>query len=182
MANVQHVDITDPEIHEPKGVASASAGTVYVADGSGSGTWEKVDTTSLEYANLVTDLQADIDSGDIELSGQYSIYATIADVSTASSILVPVLKNSTFKRATLVLGGAITVADSVVSFKNSSGSSMGTSATIAYTSSAKGSTFSFTATSNNTLTAPTYIEIATDGGSTTAQPLYILMEFTAQFN
>lgn len=36
---VEHVNITDPEIHEPKGVASASAGQIYTADGAGSGNW-----------------------------------------------------------------------------------------------------------------------------------------------
>jgi hypothetical protein len=36
----EHVTITDPEIHEPKGVAAASADEVYVADGAGSGSWE----------------------------------------------------------------------------------------------------------------------------------------------
>ena len=40
MANVQHSAITDPNIHEPKGVSSAAAGKVYVANGSGSGSWE----------------------------------------------------------------------------------------------------------------------------------------------
>lgn len=35
----EHVDIVDPEIHEPKGVASATSGQVYVADGAGSGAW-----------------------------------------------------------------------------------------------------------------------------------------------
>ena len=30
---VEHVDITDPEIHEPKGVSTASADQVYEADG-----------------------------------------------------------------------------------------------------------------------------------------------------
>lgn len=34
-----HKDITDPNLHEPKGVASASSGMVYTADGSGSGDW-----------------------------------------------------------------------------------------------------------------------------------------------
>lgn len=37
---VTHSTITDPEIHEPKGVAEAAANTVYRADGAGSGTWE----------------------------------------------------------------------------------------------------------------------------------------------
>ena len=36
---VQHNVITDPDLHEPKGVASAASGTVYKADGTGSGTW-----------------------------------------------------------------------------------------------------------------------------------------------
>lgn len=40
----EHVDIVDPEIHEPKGVGAATAGQVYVADGLGSGAW----TTGVE--------------------------------------------------------------------------------------------------------------------------------------
>lgn len=36
---VSHKDITDPNIHEPKGVATATVGQVYVADGAGSGGW-----------------------------------------------------------------------------------------------------------------------------------------------
>lgn len=37
---VQHNAILDPNIHEPKGVAAASAGDIYVADGAGSGAWK----------------------------------------------------------------------------------------------------------------------------------------------
>ena len=37
----EHVSITDPNIHEPKGVASADSGEVYIADGLGSGSWGK---------------------------------------------------------------------------------------------------------------------------------------------
>ncbi len=39
---IEHSNITDPEIHEPKGVATASANDVYVADGAGSGSWEVI--------------------------------------------------------------------------------------------------------------------------------------------
>lgn len=39
MANIQHSALSDPNIHEPKGVTTALAGQVYVADGSNSGTW-----------------------------------------------------------------------------------------------------------------------------------------------
>ena len=36
---IQHKLITDPDIHEPKGVASAVTGKVYVSNGTGSGVW-----------------------------------------------------------------------------------------------------------------------------------------------
>lgn len=39
MADVQHSAIADPDIHEPKGVAAAASGEVYVANGAGSGAW-----------------------------------------------------------------------------------------------------------------------------------------------
>lgn len=35
----EHKDLTGADLHEPKGVDSASAGQVYVADGLGSGVW-----------------------------------------------------------------------------------------------------------------------------------------------
>jgi len=39
MATVQHSALTDPNLHEPKGVSTAASGKVYVANGSGSGAW-----------------------------------------------------------------------------------------------------------------------------------------------
>lgn len=41
MANVNHSSLSDPYLHEPKGVAAASSGDVYVANGTGSGSWIK---------------------------------------------------------------------------------------------------------------------------------------------
>jgi hypothetical protein len=38
----EHNVITDPEIHEPKGAAAATDRTVYQANGSGSGAWNKI--------------------------------------------------------------------------------------------------------------------------------------------
>lgn len=35
-----HKDVTDPNLHEPKGASSAAVKTVYKADGAGSGAWE----------------------------------------------------------------------------------------------------------------------------------------------
>lgn len=46
MANVQHNALTDPNLHEPKGVSSANADEVYIATGGGTGTWAKLSPTS----------------------------------------------------------------------------------------------------------------------------------------
>lgn len=43
MSNVEHSTITDPNIHEPKGIAAATADQIYVADGAGSGDWTDID-------------------------------------------------------------------------------------------------------------------------------------------
>ena len=45
--SIQHNLITDPNIHEPKGVATASVGEVYAADGAGSGDWKKISVAEL---------------------------------------------------------------------------------------------------------------------------------------
>lgn len=48
MADIQHAILTDPQLHEPKGVASAANGRVYVSNGSGSGVWKQVDSTNIQ--------------------------------------------------------------------------------------------------------------------------------------
>lgn len=37
---IQHKDIPDAQLHEPKGIASVGANQVYVSNGAGSGTWK----------------------------------------------------------------------------------------------------------------------------------------------
>lgn len=39
MATIQHNSLVGSEVHEPKGINTATAGQVYVADGKGSGVW-----------------------------------------------------------------------------------------------------------------------------------------------
>lgn len=57
--SVQHKAITDPDIHEPKGIATAAANKVYVANGAGTGTWKDVipagTATALEGQAFVSD-------------------------------------------------------------------------------------------------------------------------------
>lgn len=54
---IQHSAITDPDIHEPKGVASASLGQVYTADGAGSGDWVIIDARGfIAFSNITVPL------------------------------------------------------------------------------------------------------------------------------
>ena len=50
----QHNVITDPNIHEPKGVAAAATKQVYAADGAGSGNWVNFPHSSCYYDNIGT--------------------------------------------------------------------------------------------------------------------------------
>lgn len=54
MADIQHKDIVDPNIHEPKGCAYASEGSVYIANGSGSGNWQELIVSSLRKVSVYT--------------------------------------------------------------------------------------------------------------------------------
>jgi len=60
---INHNSLTDPELHEPKGISTALAGQIYVANGSGSGVWVENSrifggyltfSTSSPYAHSVT--------------------------------------------------------------------------------------------------------------------------------
>lgn len=55
---IEHANIADAYRHEPKGASTASSGTVYVSDGSGSGSWT--------YAKLTG--QSAAEEGDIAVS------------------------------------------------------------------------------------------------------------------
>lgn len=147
MANVNHSSLTDPYIHEPKGAATAAAGRVYVANGSGSGAWTAKETLVGET-----------------LSGY------IEDVSAVETVHVPVPYSGTISKVITVLEGAIGSADSTVTVKNSSAVSMGT-LTIAHSGSAAGDVDTLLPSSNNSVTSDSFITVSSDGASTTQAKL-----------
>jgi hypothetical protein len=90
MANIQHSSLTDPNIHEPKGISTASANSSYMSNGSGTGTWTLVNrfpgtgwgkytnatyvgTTALAVGStntqIVFDTNADVSQLPISLAG-----------------------------------------------------------------------------------------------------------------
>lgn len=68
MANVAHASLTGSELHEPKGADSAGLGTVYVADGAGSGSWNSIGTSA--FTGMIADFASPVaPTGWLELNG-----------------------------------------------------------------------------------------------------------------
>lgn len=56
MPGIAHKDLTDPQLHEPKGASSAVAGSTIFADGSGGTVWKTIEVTDLDYTReTITD-------------------------------------------------------------------------------------------------------------------------------
>tara|TARA_R110000772_G_scaffold12368_4_gene37827 strand:+ start:1393 stop:1863 length:471 start_codon:yes stop_codon:yes gene_type:complete len=147
MANVNHSSLTDPYLHEPKGVASASVGKVYVANGSGSGTWTAKESL-------------------VELS----LEGYIENISTATTVYVPIPFAGTVMKVVTVLEAAIGSSDATITVKNAAAASMGT-ITVAQSGSAAGDVDTLSPSSNNTVAADSFITITTDGASVNSASL-----------
>lgn len=75
---IAHKNLTDPQLHEPKGIAAASANTVCVANGSGSGSWISLPFSYLNYSAPAV----------VDVSG-YQAVGTITNVDY--TVLTPVV-------------------------------------------------------------------------------------------
>lgn len=60
--DIEHRELPDELLHEPKGASTASAGTSYIADGEGSGEFKKIPVSSLDITVPAVDDEA---TGDI---------------------------------------------------------------------------------------------------------------------
>lgn len=69
--DIEHNELPDELLHEPKGASTAAAGTVYIADGAGSGSFQKLPTTSLDIASTsIIDITPSTIDTTISLSGE----------------------------------------------------------------------------------------------------------------
>lgn len=155
MAQDQHKNLTGTDLHESKGVASASSGTVYKADGAGSGSWVNL-LASTKNNNLMT------------FCGQFTNLSA-----AASSIWLPMTTAGKITAVYVTLQNAITVANATVTVKIAGVTATGGSITVTQAGSAAGSIFSCTPSAANTVTAGSALEIHSDGGSTTACVAYV---------
>lgn len=76
MANVAHSGLTGSDLHEPKGVASANASEVYVADGAASGSFTALSTLVTSTVGHIVPLTVRIPN--IETAGSYWVVSPVA--------------------------------------------------------------------------------------------------------
>jgi hypothetical protein len=143
-----HKDLTGADLHESKGVATAGAGTVYVANGAGSGAW-----TAKNSDNLVFN--------------KFYLQSQMTDISAPSDAVyfyIPV--KSEITQLAAVLHAAITGANSVLSIYIN-GVLFADSLTVNFTGSSAGQSHVQTIVTANTITAGSVIEVRTNGASST---------------
>ena len=86
---IEHKDLPDSLLHEPKGASTAAVGTVYVADGASSGSFQKLPITSLNITipEIVTAVHTDVDAT-VSLDG-----STLSQTANGSLTDIPSLVN-----------------------------------------------------------------------------------------
>lgn len=156
---VEHKNLTGAQLHEPKGIDAAAIGTVYEANGAGSGSW--VDPLrNLNNENLLV------------------VTKEIADVSNPSSIYLPVPLACKVTKITIVTDATFTGTNTITAQIVPSESTTGTAVSgisIACTGTNANKVSSGTSTSNNELTATDTLRIITDGGGTGACPATVVV-------
>lgn len=153
---VQHSTLTDPELHEPKGISGAGLDTVYHANGAGSGTWKSALST-LNNANKVF------------------LSARIADISTASSTWTVAPLAGEIDKVYVVLFGSITTANANVTIELGGTPVAGLQVVCAYAGSTAGSVFNDEPSGSAAVTEGQAIEIITDGASDTAMAAEVII-------
>lgn len=143
---IRHRFLTGADLHEPKGVEGAAAGTVYVSTGSGTGTW----------SNLL---------GGIRNANRLILTSRFSDIGTAQSVFLVTPIAAKIAKILVVLQGAVATTDTLVTAKINGIAVQGSTITVPFSGSAAGLVAFAVPTGANTVGAGTAIEILTDGGT-----------------
>ena len=85
-AVIEHVNIPDAFLHEPKGVAGASANTMYIADGAGSGSWSQLPLSEVSFTPVtIVNLTNNVTGASDDIVGNLNTATTL----TGSMLQIP---------------------------------------------------------------------------------------------
>ena len=138
-----HSTLTGADLHEPKGADTAAAGTIFVADGAGSGSFTVINNSNKVFVSHLID-----------------------DISTASSSWILPGVAGTITDIGCVIDGTIATADAGLSFEIGGTPITSGGITVAFSGSAAGDVDTSSPSAANVITATDPIEIITDGAST----------------
>lgn len=88
MAKVQHAALTGADLHEPKAVAAANAGEVYLTDGAASGTMTDVETLGPTTRYAETFMNSNATETTINTTNVYENVAGTASDGEASGLTI----------------------------------------------------------------------------------------------
>lgn len=137
----QHNLLTGADLHESKGVATATSGQVYVADGAGSGVW----TTQITERVILTKTVP------LQTAGNYYIACPVA---------------GTINRIDAVLENSFSTSDGSITFSIGNTSIDSSTLTITQSGSAAGQEFNATPSGHNTVVAGSVIKVTVASGPT----------------
>lgn len=173
--SIQHRLLTGADLHEPKGVASAASGRVYVANGSGSGTWAKLTIANVDAAAITTGDYVYVNAGAltgvtlnnanlITLNCYMSNAANVEDAWVVCPIDGTILNiwSTTYDAA----DATTIITPSIAGVNLTSGA-----ITISSTGAAAGDVDSCTPSANNDILAGQTLRLLSDGGATAALPV-----------
>ena len=152
---INHKDATGASLHEPKGVAAAAANNLYVTDGAGSGTHQKI-------------AAAQINTSSVKNVNLESMEFNIDDINTAKSHFIVVPYACVIVKIWSALDQAIASADVTLTAKIATVAVTNGVITITQSGSAAGDVDSATPSGANTMTAGQALEIVCNGGTTTS--------------
>lgn len=157
-----HSSLTGADLHESKGVDSAGANTVYVANGAGSGAWVKLPASAVD--------------GTVKNLNQSTEVFHFPDIGTSGSRYKVMAKACMLTKIWVTPQANMATTATVLTIRNDAGTSMGT-ITIPSTGTA-GAVYSLTPVSNNTFVAGSKLQIDSDGGTSTSPDTTFTLELT----
>ena len=126
MANVAHASLTGSELHEPKGADTAALGTVYVANGAGSGSWNSIGTSA--FTGMIADFAApvapigwlELDGSTISTSTYSGLFAVMSMTSSGTRtngnpVVTSIPSTADFRAGYYVFGTGISAGITILS-------------------------------------------------------------------
>lgn len=154
-----HKDLAGADLHEPKGIAAATSGQVYIANGSGTGAW--------------TSKNADVINTNV-----YTLDLVHTDIaSTTEKLYFYVATKSKILNLVCIVN-AVVDANTVLTVYNV-GVLMADSLTLTAAGSAIGTKFTSSTFAANTIVAGSVVEVRSDGAATGVSKATIALQLQA---